>query len=686
MMTTLQATAEPSQSASPDAVLATALSEAELNQMLGQLGGGGTARRGLLSRFAALYERIREHELHLYNAVDVNPKFKTHHLQAQPWQTDLLRRTWSQLRQRLTEHPLRVHVEPPDNSPSARQAADHLEHVLEEGLRQVEERSHLSLQADLGYGQVCLCFGVLHWQMAPQRLPRPPAREQRGSPPELPQERRRFRRARSEDGPSLPWIETEESRQDRDRRRQAASGFPWNVEVIRPDQFAFLEDPGSANGLGLAIVLREADFFDYRERLREQDRLELRITSIAGEPRLLVGRGGDAGSGRTPLEPLADQPSGARWPDRLRVASVWTRNEYYELAAVEGHIGRTQRSGQPPRHEWTLIKSHPHPYEMPPFAIAEADTNDHPDIVRRWEPTMEGIYRAKPGYDYERSLGRYLAEQTAIPIYWIQLANGDWKTDGDGNRVELTADLAELQSLPEGASLHRVQFGVDPAFVEFLRMSHDELLAAAPDSGAVERGEIGPTTQPHTLNLLLGSRNLQVQQLKRAQVGAVRTMLRNMALVMSKPLAEGGFGTPIWVFAKAANGRRQRRETVCVEPAQIPSLDIDVWIDPYSAAQRIAVQEHGRARLNDPLDPLDQRAYLEQYVGEERAEQVLARHRHWRLEQAQFEREIAALRGDQPHRSAKDGGPQPPASGRLQGHLAPLGRLTSIDDERTANP
>lgn len=676
MMTTLPAMS-PAEAPSTGAILATNLSEADLNHILGQLGGGRSAARGALSRFSALHERIQSRESHLYNAPEANPKFSTPHLQAQPWQTDLLRRTWSQLRQRISEHPLRVHVEPPDDSPAARQAADNLEHVLEQGLREVEERSQLSLQADLGYGQVCLCFGVLHWQMAPQRLPTLPAREQRGSRPQDPAERRRFRRARSEDGPSLPWIETEESRRDRDRRRQAGSGFPWSVEVIRPDQFAFVEDHGSGNGLGMAVVLRDVGLFEYRDRLREQDGLELRMTAIAGEPTLAIASAVDA--------PLPEEPSGAGWGERLRVASVWTRNEYYELAVLEQHVVRAQRAGEQSRHEWTLIKSHPHPYEMPPFAIAEADTNDHPDMVRRWEPTMEGIYRAKPGYDYERSLGRLLAEQTAVPLYWIQLANGDYQTDDDGNRMEFTPNSAAAQNLPAGASLHRVEFRVDPAFVEFLRMSHDELLAVAPDSGAVERGEIGPNTQPHTLNLLLGSRNLQVQQLKRAQTGAARTMLRNMALVMSKPLAEGGFGASIWVFAKGANGRLQRHETVCVEPARIPSLDIDVWIDPYSSAQRIAVQEHGRARLNDPLDPLDQRAYLEQYIGEEHAEQVLSRHRQWRLEQARFDRELSALRGDDDE-PPQDGDQHVPASSRLRGHLAPLGRLTSIDDDRTANP
>ena len=539
---------------SPEPILADSLSPDELNHLLEQLVGTGSDSRGGLSRFGTLHERVRHRESHLYNERAADPQFSTPHLEAEPWQTDLPRRTWAQLRQRLTEHPLRVHVEPPDSSPLARQAADHLEHVLEQGLHEVEDRNRLQIQADLGYGQTCLCFGVLHWQRAPQRLPAYPEREQRATAPEDPAERRRFRRARPEDHARQPWIETEASRQDRDRRNQAAAGFPWDVEVIRPDQFAFVEDYGAGNGLGLAIVLREVGFVEYRSRLRQQDGLDLRLGDDRNEPALSVS-------------PLAEGPqptaTGPEWNQRIRLASVWTRDEYYELAAPERPRSlRSLRANEPPPAEWTLIKSHPHPYEMPPFAIAEADTNDHPDVARRWEPTMEGLYRTKPGYDYERSLGRFLAEQTAIPLYWIQLADGSWQTDDDGNRVELTADAASAQALPVGASLHRVEFKIDPAFVEFLRMSHDELQAAAPDAGAIERGEIGPNTQPHTLNLLIGSRNLQVQQLKRAQARAVRTMLRNMALVMAKPLTEGGFGAPVWTFAKAANGRLQRFETV----------------------------------------------------------------------------------------------------------------------------
>ena len=149
----------------------------------------------------------------------------------------------------------------------------------------------------------------------------------------------------------------------------------------------------------------------------------------------------------------------------------------------------------------------------------------------------------------------------------------------------------------------------------------------------------------------------------------MRIMLRNMAMVMSKPAALGGFGEPVWVFACTRGGRLLRDTVVGVDPARIPSLDIDVRIDPYSHAQRIAIQEHGRARLNDPLDPLDQRGYLEQYIGDEHPEAAIARHRRWLREQAALRRELAA--GDGEPDGSAPGSVAPP----LASELPDLGEL-----------
>ena len=604
-----------------------ALTLDELQRILDQLGAGRAAGRGPLSRFDALYQRIRTREAHLYNTAEANPRFGPPWQDAQPWQSDLARRTWAQLRSRLTEHPFRVHVEPPGDAPAERRAANDLERVFEHGLELVQERAGFNIQNDLGYAQVCLCYGVLHWQRADDRLP--PFPPERGA-------------------------ESVERRRMRDRRAKAQAGFPWEVEVIRPDQFAFIEDRGAENGLGLAVVVREVGFGLYRSALRRQDALQLSAdpAAPASTPRLRIG---------PPVEaPQPDEPSGPGWGDRLRVASLWTRDEYYELAAPAA-------AGS----QWTLIKAQPHPYEMPPFAIAPADVNDHPDPLRRWEPALEGVYRVKPLFDRERSLGRFLAEQSAIPLFWVQLAGGAWELDESGGRVELTADAASARTLPEGASLHKVDFQLEPAFIEFLRIAAQDLHDAAPDSGVLQRGEVGPNTQPHTLNILLGSRNAQVLQLKRRQADALRTMFRSMALVMSKPLAEGGFGEPVWVFAKARSGQLLRGTVVGVDPAQIPSLDIEVRIDPWSQSQRIAVQEHGRTRLNDPLDPLDQRAYLEQYIGDEHPEAALRRYRAWQLDDARHRGRLEQIGG-----GARGGG-SPPAS-RVRQPSAQLDPLTPL--------
>lgn len=357
----------------------------------------------------------------------------------------------------------------------------------------------------------------------------------------------------------------------------------------------------------------------------------------------------------------------------MRVASVWTRDEYYELAAPSGAGGGSS--------QWALVKAAEHAYEMPPFAIAAADVNHHLDPVRRWEPALEGVYRVKPLFDRERSLGRFLAEQAAIPLFWVQLASGAWELDESGARVELSADAAAARTLPEGATLHKVDFELESAFVEFLRMSAEELDAAAPDTGAFAPGEVGPNTQPHTLNILLGARNAQVLRLKQRQAEAVRTMLRSMALVMSKPLEDGGFGEPVWVFAKSRSGQLLERTVVGVDPADIPSLDIEVRIDPWSQSQRIAIQEHGRARLNDPLDPLDQRTYLEQYIGDEHPDAALRRYEQWQLRQARLARlrgRLAGAAGSETERRTR-----PPASRVRQprADLAPLEPLSPSADE-----
>ena len=238
-------------------------------------GGDGFAR------FSALHARIREREQHLFNAAGADPKFPPPFEKAKPWQSDIARRTWSELRIRLREHPLRVHVEPPNDRAASRRAANDLERVLEHGLVLADERSSGGLQGELAYGQVCLCYAVLHWQRASEQLPPFPEADLRGEAPLEPRRRANYRAAAA-DGGARRWVETLESRRERDRRNKAEAGFPWRIEVVRPDQFAFIEDRLSPNGIGAAAVQREIGLLEYRDALLQQDDLELRLDAGPG--------------------------------------------------------------------------------------------------------------------------------------------------------------------------------------------------------------------------------------------------------------------------------------------------------------------------------------------------------------------------------------------------------------------
>ena len=248
---------------------------------------------------------------------------------------------------------------------------------------------------------------------------------------------------------------------------------------------------------------------------------------------------------------------------------------------------------------------------------------NHPEPSERYLPAMQGIFKVKPAWDYERSLHRALGEQIALPKVWIELADQSPMTDDQGNKLILTQNVAEAMTLPAGAKLVKMDMQMNPAFVESLTITRDELNEATPETGFVD---VGASTQPHTLNLAQAQANVPVKTLKDGQVSAWQEMQRNMALVMSKSAEDGGFGQTIWVYAKSDGERLTEDSIVGVDPSEIPSLDIDVTVDVNSSAQQIAIQEHGRARLNDPLDPLSRKQYLEQFVGEQNPQKVMDEH------------------------------------------------------------
>jgi len=601
-------------------IQATTLDQQTLQRWIGQL-LTGRARTGLKGRFTPLHDAIKERDEAFY--AQRPPKFDPPFDKMQTYQSDVLRQTHQEAKARLTEHPFVIRVKPPRDSQPMRDAADQLEAVLSAGLELAQERSGVSIQSDLADGQLLHCFGILQWYKLTDLYGPYPDPEELDELPHDEAERKRYRPYGPADKPrraGAKFRETEEAVRERDQQARASAGFPFGFDVLRPDTCAFVADRTALNGFGLFVTIRNVPMLDYRDALGKEG-ITLSVWEASGK-KIRIGVERDR------PERWEDAADDRAWGRELRVCQVWTREECYELTALaEGG-------------EFELVKSWKHPYEMPPFAMAKALTVNHPDPLRAYQPWLMGLYRTKPDYDYERSLGRALAEQTAIPKYWVQLDNGSFWTDAHGQRIVLTADSLSSEALPAGAKLMHAELTVDPAFVAFLQMSKEDVAEARPETGHVD---VSATTQPHTLSMSQAQANSEIVMLKQRQVDAVQIAMRNCALVMSKPVEQGGFGNEtVWVYAKtdSRSGKVKGGTVVGIDPSKIPGLDIQVSVNPNSGAQEIAKAEWLRTLLNDPKTAYTTRRFLEDTGVENADEQIES----WHAEQAETEAMIAVAR------------------------------------------
>lgn len=564
--------------------------------------------RGILSRlekrYQPLFDLIKVRDAHFYNEASAAPRFGEPYHDLPTWQTDLLRQTHTKLKARLTESHFRVHCRPPEDSRSQREAADRLEAVLETSIELSEERFHTDIRGALADGMLLHCYGVLHWTWDTDHWPAFPDAETRENKPLDATEAKRFR----QDGQG--FSETDESRLERDQRAKARAGAPWRFEVLRPDWVIPVEDRGPAPGLAAVAVFRTVPMLEYSASLRERDHKVLSLN--AQDKRLRIYEEKEA----PPEEAGVDRQA---WGKDVRVAQFWTRDDYYEVVTM----------ARKPTNEWLLVKSFAHHWDAPPFAFAYASRLNHPDPVKAYEPALQGVFRMKPSLDYERTLGRFGAEQTMLKRYWIELADGTFLTDTAGDKQILSQNAAQAKVLPAGAKLVAAQVSVDPAFVAFLKMSQDDVLDARPETGFVE---VGSATAPHTVSMLQQQANSTVVRLSASMAGAMREALRSITARLSKPLSEGGPGESVMVYAKVKRGKVQPGTMTGVDPDRIPGLDLDVSLNPWSGSQRTALIEFGRGLLADPNVPLTDIDFVQDYMMEENATEVIAAYERRQLE------------------------------------------------------
>ena len=545
-------------------------------------------------RFAQLHAECLSRDNHFYNAPAADPKFQPPFENAQTFQSDVLRDTYSKGRSRMLEHPPVIRVVPKRNIQKQRDAASAVERWMNDGLREVEEKRGYRIQGHLFHGQAVHWAGVLHWRDG-DTVEMPELEES-----DEPEEGYADRSEDEDYEEGQPrYRETETSRLERYKRKKAEAPFSWFIDVPRADTFSFAEDKTLLNGMAISICVEAVGFMDYAFALQDKDNLAISVNE--DDRKIAIYEEQD--------RPEGYDPSGndsQAW-GTLRVATVWMRGECYELVS---HADGDQ---------WTLVKSWKHDYGMTPWVLAKAGENNHPDPLYRWYPWMLGLFRTKPAYDYERSLGRLLAEQTAIPRYWIELAPGSYWLDDNGQRRIFSENSAEAQSLPAGAKLVRAELTVNPAYVDFMRMSLEDVAKAAPETGFVE---VGASTQPHTLVMAQSQANTGIADLKQEQALAIRICFQNILDTEAKRAKEG---EPFCVMD--ANDRVLELDADVLE-----QLTVEVTIEPNSGAQQIAKDEYLRTKLADPKTMMTTREYLEETGVQDPDDHIQS----WVAEQAEF--------------------------------------------------
>lgn len=561
--------------------------------------------QGMWKRHSALRQRIQYRRAHFQNDSSVNPNL-FEPLSHITYQSDAPRRIWGDTKDRLVENHWVIHSSPSKPTADQNAAAEDAEAVFQSGLMLAEERNGVQLQDALSDGQLVDCYGILHWRLATHLWPEVPEYEYCDYLPEDESEKKRYQpnedgEEEDDDKPKRKYRETDASVQERHRENKARAGFPWIVETPIPQTYADVED--RAGAISMACLVQEVGLLDYSDELKDNDKLILALNEYGGLKEVRVYMENQA--------PTADGPSRNDWGQTIRVATLWTRGEWYELATKADLHKATLEGVDLTVEDWVLVKSGTHPYGRPPFEKVIAERFNDPDPALRYLPALEGVFRLKPFFDRDMALLKGLSERTALPdLYLVKLKDGSYMTAEDGKVVQLTRDSAHAQELPDGYELKKIDMEVSQGFVDSVRMTREEYAEAAPPTGTAE---ITASSQPWTVRLGQAQASVKPKKLANVQARAIAAMVRNMAKVTSLPLDEGGIGEAVATFrVDKENGEFDMSQTVSVEPEQIKSLNFSVTINPQSSAEQITSTEHGIGLLERGVITL--RDLMENYM------------------------------------------------------------------------
>lgn len=503
------------------------------------------------------------------------------------YQTDALRQKAVKLKSRLRENPFRIQGEPTRDTATARKNRDQAVLVLNQGFDEIQKRESINLLSALADGVIRKCYGVLSWCIAEHIIPGVPEREYLEELPDDEGEAKRYEEAKEEGKPK--YRQTSDDLMATHRRNMARAGFPWFVEVIPPEHFMFVEDRSLANGLAIAVVRREVPLLSYVEK-----RKAMALSVNDANPKIPIYGERDAPS---------DDNGGHRFRKKVTVYQVWTREEFYELC----DHGPVQE----------IVDSFTHPYGMPPFAIAYGNVNENEtDLVRKYEPALEGVYREKPAYDYWMSLYYTMAESNAMPLY-VLVSQGDGMPmlNDDGTPVVMSRDSMQTAKIPDGYKLEKFTNEINEGFARLGDILTQNMEDASPSAGDAD---VSASTQPWAIRLQQAMANVEPKQYLDNIANALDICVTNVAKVLSMPEY---FADGVAVYARVQDNKVNKREIISLEPQEIESLDFSVEINPTSAAEQITKEQFGMEKLDKRL--ITPEEYIADFEGKPNAGDVL---------------------------------------------------------------
>lgn len=555
-----------------------------------QLENVGKRIRKLDMDFQALMLKVELRRKHFTADPSVSPSL------AEPLnhitdQSDLMRQTWTEMKARLTENHFVVHARSIDDESGSEDAIERFEKVMNSWLMLVEERNGYTLQDAMSDGQIVDAYAVLHWRRANEVYPPVPDFEYMDELPEDQKQKERYNSEPEAEGDYAgKYKETDASLQKRVNQSRARAGCPYHVEVSEMTSWRFRWDQ---MGIAMGVHIRDVDTEEYDEALESKD-----LTMALDDKKLRIYLSRDmpqAGKG---------SPSIANQHAHVRVATIWTRDCWYEYVAPAGTADD---------NSWEFVDSGEHAWGRVPAAIVPAFQFNHPDVVWRYQPFLEGAYRRKPSHDRTVAIMKGLAEQIAIgQVFVTQTGKDAVSLNQDGTPViEPGTDSANADVLPEGWDLRKLQYEMSQAFLEAVKFDQEEFKAAMPSTGIAD---ISASTKPWAARIAAQMANIVPKGAMLTQERAMVEMCRSLAKDMSTPAAQGGLGGTMAAFSRDDNGK-PTANVVSINSDEIKSLDLDVSIDPVSSVEQITKMQHGLEVRNDPLAKLSFRDFAEEYAG-----------------------------------------------------------------------